>query len=430
MHNIYAMKIQNYQTQVNPFSGISLVNYHFNKSGLSELIDNELGIRSKYFGYQYSEIIRNLANVYFSGGDVIEDVNTHLKEHLKSIPGNNVPSADTILRGIKELSTDNTIYTSDKGLSYNININEKLNRLNIKSLKLTGQLESGKSYDFDYDNQINANNKWDAKNTYKKNKGYFPGIATIGNKVIAIENRDGNANVKFKQEETLERIYTLLSSEGITVNRSRMDAGSYSKKIIDIVDKHSKLFYIRVNKSAYLFEQINNISNWENVEINYKNYQVASIPFTQFYEERNFRLVIMREESTNPQLDIFTKDTYIYRAILTSDHNSTEKQVIEYYNARGTTEKIFDEMNNDFGWKKLPFSFLNQNTAFMIITAIIKNFYNYMVKIVAEKFEDIKPTTRLKRFVFRFISVAGKWVYQGRTYILKLFTDKPYHLLI
>ena len=424
------MKIQNYQTQVNPFSGISLVNYHFNKSGLSELIDNELGIRSKYFGYQYSEIIRNLANIYFSGGDVIEDINTHLREHLKSIPGNNVPSADTILRGIKELSTDNTLYTSDKGLSYKFNINEKLNRLNVKSLKLTGQLETDKSYDFDYDNQVNANNKWDAKNTYKKTKGYFPGIATIGNKVIAIENRDGNANVKFKQEETLERIYTLLLSEGIKVNRSRMDAGSYSKKIIDVVDKHSKLFYIRANKSAYLFEQINNISNWEDVEINYKNYQVASMPFTQFYEERNYRLVIMREESTNPQLDIFTKDTYVYRAILTNDHNSTEKQVIEYYNARGTSEKIFDEMNNDFGWKKLPFSFLNQNTAFMIITAIIKNFYNYMVKIVAEKFEDIKPTTRLKRFVFRFIAVAGKWVYQGRTYILKLFTDKPYHLLI
>jgi hypothetical protein len=149
-----------------------------------------------------------------------------------------------------------------------------------------------------------------------------------------------------------------------------------------------------------------------------------------YLRDDTLRLVIMREESTNPQLDIFTKDTYVYRAILTNDHNSTEKQVIEYYNARGTSEKIFDEMNNDFGWKKLPFSFLNQNTAFMIITAIIKNFYNYMVKIVAEKFEDIKPTTRLKRFVFRFIAVAGKWVYQGRTYILKLFTDKPYHLLI
>ncbi len=423
------MKIQNYKTSVNPFSGISFVNYHFNKSGISELIDNELGIRSKYTGYQYSEIIRNLLNVYFSGGDVIEDINTHFGEHLKSIPGNNVPSADTVLRSIKELSTENTVYTSDKGLSYNFNINQKLNRLNIKSLKLTNQLKSGKSYDFDYDNQVNAHNKWDAKNTYKKNKGYFPGIATIGNKVIAIENRDGNANVKFKQEETLERIYTLLSSEGITINRSRMDAGSYSKKIIDVVDKHSKLFYIRVNKSANLFEQINNISNWENVEINYKNYQVASIPFTQFYKERNYRLVIMREKSTNTQLDIFTNDTYIYRAILTNDHKSSEKEVIEYYNARGTSEKIFDQMNNDFGWKRLPFSFLNQNNAFMIITAMIKNFYNYFVAIVAEKFDNINPTTRLKRFVFRFITVAGRWVNRGREWILRLYTKRPYHLL-
>ena len=110
------MKIQNYKTSVNPFSGISLANYHFNRSGLSELIDKELGMRAKYFGYQYSEIIRNLANVYISGGDVIEDVNTHFGEYLKSIPGNNVPSADTILRGIKELSIENTVYTSDKGI--------------------------------------------------------------------------------------------------------------------------------------------------------------------------------------------------------------------------------------------------------------------------------------------------------------------------
>jgi len=424
------MKIQNFKTSVNPFSGNSLVNHHFNKVGMSHLIDNELGARVKYVGYQYSEIFRNLTNIYLSGGDVIEDINTHFREHLKSIPGNNVPSADTVLRSFKELTTKNTVYTSDNGISYDFNINERLNRLNIKSLKLTKQLKAGECYDFDYDNQINANNKWDAKRTYKKNKGYLPGIATIGNKIVGIENRDGNANVKFKQEDTLGRFYTQLESEGITINRSRMDAGSYSKKIIDVVDKHSKLFYIRANKSDNLFEQINNITNWKTVEINYKNYEVASIPFTQFYEDRKYRLVIMREKSFDNQLDIFTGDTYIYRSILTSDHQSTEKEVIEYYNARGSSEKIFDEMNNDFGWKHLPFSFLNENNSFMIITAMIKNFYNYFIAIVAEKFEDINPTTRIKRFVFRFITVAGRWVYQGREWILKLYTERPYHYLI
>ena len=138
----------------------------------------------------------------------------------------------------------------------------------------------------------------------------------------------------------------------------------------------------------------------------------------------------MREKSSDTQLDVFTGDTYIYRSILTNDHESTEKEVIEYYNARGTSEKIFDEMNNDFGWKHLPFSFLNENNAFMIITAMIKNFYNYFIAIVAEKFEDINPTTRIKRFVFRFITVAGRWVYQGREWILKLYTKRPYNQLI
>ena len=226
------MKIQNFKTTVNPFSGNSLVNHHFNTCGMSQLIDRELGLRVKYVGYQYGEIFRNLTNVYLSGGSAIEDINTHFGEHLKSIPSNNVPSADTVLRSLKELATDNTVYTSDSGLSYNFNINKKLNILNIKSLKLTRQLKSGGCYDFDYDNQINANSKYDAKRTYKKNKGYFPGIATIGNNIVGIENRDGNANVKFKQEETLERFYSQLEAEGITIDRSRMDAGSYSKKII------------------------------------------------------------------------------------------------------------------------------------------------------------------------------------------------------
>lgn len=423
------MKVQKFSKPINPFSGISFVNKTFKDVGMDELIDKELGARVKLYGYQYSDIFRNLTNVYLTGGDCIEDIKGNLGKHLKSIPNNNVPSPDTVLRGIKELSTQNTSYTSDSDKTYNFNINENLNRLNIRSLKLTDQLKTSESYDFDYDNQILANKKYDAKKTYKKNEGYFPGIATIGDKIVYIENRDGNANVKFKQADTLQRAFELLNSENIKVNRSRMDAGSYSKDIIDVVDQNSKLFYIRANKSENMFEQIESITNWEDIEIHFKQYQVASIKFTQFYEERNYRLVIMREKTNDTQLDIFTGDRFTYRAILTNDSQSTEKEIIEYYNQRGASEKIFDVMNNDFGWKYLPASYLNQNHTFMIITAIIKNYYNYFVGLVSNVFQDIKPTTRLKRFVFRFISVAGKWVYQSRQWILQLFTDKPYEKL-
>jgi hypothetical protein len=65
----------------------------------------------------------------------------------------------------------------------------------------------------------------------------------------------------------------------------------------------------------------------------------------------------------------------------------------------------------------------------MIIMAMIKNFYNYVLKKISGVFTDIEPTTRLKRFVFRFIAVAGKWRCQGREWVLKLFSDRPYELL-
>jgi len=420
------MKLQKISTNVSPFSGISFVNNEFDKVGMSQLIDSELGMRVKTVGFSYSDIIKNLGNVFYSGGDCAEDIQTHLGKHLKSIPNNHVPSADTILRGIKELTTQNTTFMSKQEFFYDFNINAKLNTLNIKSLLLTKQLERDTYYDFDYDNQIIATEKYDTKRTYKHTKGYFPGIATIGNKIVYIENRDGNANVKFEQAATLSRAYSHLKENGIKTNRSRMDAGSYSKDIINIVASNSKLFYIRANKCAELFRQITEIEKWETVEINYKNYEVASLPFTQFCEEENYRLVIMREKSDDNQVNLFTGDTFNYRSILTNDWQSTEKEVIEYYNLRGSSEKLFDVMNNDFGWKHLPCSFMNENTAYLIIMAMFKNFYNYFVEKVANVFEDIMPTTRLKRFIFRFISVAGKWVYSGRQWVLKLYTDKPY----
>jgi len=424
------MKIQKISSNVSPFAGISFVNYEFDKTGMSQLIDNELGARVKTVGFLYSDIIKNLCNVFFSGGDCAEDIQTHFGHHLKSIPNNHVPSADTILRGIKEVATKNSIFTSTQGNKYDFNINTKLNNLNIKSLLLTKQLEKETYYDFDYDNQVIATEKYDTKYTYKHTKGYFPGVATIGNKIVYIENRDGNANVKIEQASTLTRAYNLLSGNAIKINRSRMDAGSYSKEIIEVVASNSKLFYIRANKCAELYRQIREIEKWETVEINYKIYEVASLPFTQFFEEKKYRLVIMREKSNDNQIDMFTGDTFIYRTILSNDWQSAEKEVVEYYNQRGNSEKLFDVMNNDFGWKHLPCSFMNENTAYLIIMAMAKNFYNYFVEKVAIVFEDIMPTTRLKRFIFRFITVAGKWIYTGRQWVLKLFTDRPYETLL
>ena len=418
-------KIVKLSKKITPFAGISYVNSEFNNCGMSQLIDSELGVRVLKAGYSYSDILRNWTNLFLSGGDCAEDIQVYLRSSLEQIPDNKPPSADTLVRGVKELAQDNTEVVSSSGKTYNFNINDKMNNLNMKTLLLTGQLQKGKSYDLDFDNQIISHNKYDASVTYKKNKGYFPGIATIGNKIIYVENRAGNANVKLGQANTIERIGKLVKDNKLSLYRSRMDAGSYSQEIIDAVSKISELFYIRANKCMSLTERINKIEDWQTVEINLKEYQVASLEFTQFFADRHYRLVVMREKNDDPQLDLFD-GKFKYRCILTNDWESTEEDIIIFYNDRGSSEDIFDVMNNDFGWKHLPCSDMHHNTVFLIMTAIIKNFYNHIVEKVSEVFKDIPSTSRLKRFIFRFICVCGQWVYRGRQWILNLYTDRPY----
>jgi hypothetical protein len=419
-------KVQKISKTITPFAGVFYANDEFKRSGLCQLIDNQLGYRVSTKGYSYSNLFRNFFNLFLCGGECAEDLQQHFRPTLEQIPGNAVASADTQLRCFGELATENTKVISTSKKEYKFNINERLNDLNIKSLLLTKQLEKDKFYDFDYDNQIIEHEKYDAKKTYKMNTGYFPGVANIGNKIVYIENRDGNANVKTAQAETLERSYKLLNNNKIYVNRSRMDAGSYSEEIVKVAAKYSRLFYIRANKCESLTEEIRQITDWQTVEINFKEYQVAFLPFTNFLSEENYRLTVMRETTGDPQLDLFEGEKFNYRCILSNDHESSEKEIIEYYNQRGTSEKTFDIQNNDFGWNHLPTSEMADNTVYLIMTAMLKNFYNYIVGKVSEVFPDILPTSRLKRFIFRFIAVAGRYVYRGRQWILQLYTDRPY----
>ena len=106
---------------------------------------------------------------------------------------------------------------------------------------------------------------------------------------------------------------------------------------------------------------------------------------------------------------------------------STEKDIITFYNERGASEKNFDIQNNDFGWSHLPFSFMAANMVFMMVTAMLKNFYLYLVRHISEKVKPLKKTSRLKAFILHFVSVPAKWVRTGRQNVLNLYTNKTYY---
>ena len=79
-----------------------------------------------------------------------------------------------------------------------------------------------------------------------------------------------------------------------------------------------------------------------------------------------------------------------------------------------TRARDFDRLNNDFGWKHLPCSFLNENTVYMILTAFCMNFFTYFISAVSSVFTSLSPTSKIKKFVFHFTAVCAKWTRTAR----------------
>ena len=127
-------------------------------------------------------------------------------------------------------------------------------------------------------------------------------------------------------------------------------------------------------------------------------------------EGKSYRLVVQRsplkDKEGKQQIDIFGV-IYTYRCILTNNWTSTEKDIITFYNERGASEKNFDIQNNDFGWSHLPFSFMAENMVFMMVTAMLKNFYLYLVRHISEKVKPLK-SKQTESLYPAFCQRAGK----------------------
>ena len=148
------------------------------------------------------------------------------------------------------------------------------------------------------------------------------------------------------------------------------------------------------------------------MKINGIEFELNSI-LVEKWKGKPYRLVIQRQRRIEGDLDIWEGE-YTYRCILTNDYKSSARDIVEFYNLRGGKERIFDDMNNGFGWNRLPKSFMAQNTVFLLMTALIRNFYKAIMQRLKTHEFGLRATSRIKTFVFKFISVPAKWIKTSR----------------
>jgi hypothetical protein len=281
---------------------------------------------------------------------------------------------------------------------------------------------------YDFDHQFIPAEKYDAAYSYKNMKGYFPGVATISNIPVYIEGRNGNCNVKTAQLATHKRALKLLADKGIKPRYARMDCGSYIKEATDYFHEENILFSIRASNSETLLSMAADADNWQSCTINFQDMETASFKYR--FGNYEHRIVAYRLPNKTGQTSAFTNDANNYLFIITNDWDISEKDAIVFYNKRGDSERVFDMQNNDFNWDSMPHSFLEENTVYLIIMAVAHIMYKWLLNIFSGVVEGLSKTSRLKKFIFRFVATVAKFTRSGRRTIVHLATKNQKLILL
>ena len=95
---------------ITSFGGIYHIMDIFSKLGFEKLTESVLGRRgSSGKAFSHGSIFGSLFFSYLCGGECLEDINA-LIEQFKQRPDTLLPGADTVGRGLKELTEENIIY--------------------------------------------------------------------------------------------------------------------------------------------------------------------------------------------------------------------------------------------------------------------------------------------------------------------------------
>lgn len=425
------MKIRK-SSYISPFGGLNFVIDELDKHRIGDVIEAALPSLAKQSKYSWRDIIYSYWSVYFCGGDCAEDLSDNFGKSLKTLPNLCIPSPDRILNRLKELAQPTSVFKSPRSkANHEFAINERLNRLNLAISKRLNK-ETLSEGILDYDNTICHTKKKDATRTYKFEDGYQPGVAFIGSQVVYLENRTGNSPAHTGQDRTLSRMFTLLKEYGINVKRFRADSATYGLDMLQVIDEHAEKYYIRARMNQTLERAIANISNWEPLAGFQEEKYRGETTFTPFQrrvrdqkdqELKTYRLIVTKTKRKDGQINYFTGEAYLYSAILTNDRELSANQVVHFYNQRGAAEREFEILKHDFGWGKLPFSFLEENNVYLLIMAMCRNIYQYLIGHFSKTIKGLKPNYRVKKFIFRFICIPAKWVKHARQWHLQLYGD-------
>ena len=149
--------------------------------------------------------------------------------------------------------------------------------------------------------------------------------------------------------------------------------------------------------------------------------------------KRSFTRVLQRrtkwgqqslDEVSDGGTDTYEQGGYVYRAIATNRDALSDREVIHWYHQRGEhSANRIKELKCDFAGDRLPCGQFSANELYFALCAVSYNLFALLCHLLPVAWSRSRaPKVRL-----RLIALAGKLVYHGRQWTLKL---RPAHHVV
>ena len=307
-----------------------------------------------------------------------------------------------------------------------------INQLNQTVIATTLKFRRVKEVTLDSDATTIVADKVSATWTYMKRKGFTLMVGTLAEvgQVIAAELRDGKVSPKTDHVGFIETCRKLLPS-GTIVKRVRSDAAGYQHQVIDYLMRHGLEFLMRAAMNEAIAKQIAALPEQAWQPLRLKDGQlsqhewVARFPHMMYRSNLVFILIVQRtvkKRATKSRrrkkvVELYTDDTYEYRAIATNIKHLNNSEIVHEYNQRGEhSENRIKELKSDFAAGRPPCSDFAANALYVCVCALSYNVFALMRFGLPVGLRRCRAP-RLRQRVF---GLAAKIVRQGRQWQLKL----------
>ena len=410
------MKIEQiFDKSIDSYGGLHFFHKFIDKSGLNRVFDQVLGNRPAQAEFSYVDIFSSFAATCLAGGTYMEDMNI-LKKKNNSDTRYRYCSSDTFARvsnQLVDLENMELQYTqADKEVE--LFYNEPLNRLLQQTYKLFFAEQA--NHILDHDHTKILNNKPDARACYK-GLGYYVSCFSTDQIPVYLSMQSGNATPKTNLVEVLEAGFQAMKKQRLSFEIFRADGACYSEEVIKLILLYCKDYIVRSRRS-HVRQDLINPEECSMIDIRGELYRIFE--HTDTFAGKPCRRIYYQK--MNGEKDLFSEITFDEIITSISQDQYSTVELIEMYFDRGASERIFDEIKNDYNGCHIPYKEAPYNLCYILFCALSLTVVRAFKVLVHEKVGPyIQPKMRIKRILFRLISFPAKLIRRSRQVFYKIY---------